>query len=60
MLYDLFSVSCAIDSETLIVYKIDKDGKRKKWRHLDQSPDFWFGLLSIYDFGTIDNLINTR
>jgi hypothetical protein len=60
MFYDLLSVVCCINSDSLMIYKLGKDGKRRKWRHLDACRDSWFSLLSVYDFGTIDNMINTR
>ena len=60
MFYDLLSVGFCIDSSTLMLYKLGKDGKRHKWRHLDACRDSWFSLLSVYDFGTINNLINIR
>jgi hypothetical protein len=60
MVYYLPSVKCCINAETLVVYKLTKEGFKQKWKHLDSCSDAWFSRLNDYDFGTIENLLNNR
>jgi hypothetical protein len=56
MIIDLVSNNTTIDTETLIVTPFFEE----KGTHLDEVEDEWFDTLDDHDFGTINNLINTR
>jgi hypothetical protein len=56
MIIDLVSNNTTIDTDTLIVTPFFEE----KGTHLDEVEDEWFDTLDDHDFGTINNLINTR
>lgn len=64
MEYELKSVGCVIDTETLIVSRLFRDASGEMTKgigmHIDDVDKDFFYRLDDNDFGTIDNLINNR
>ena len=64
MIYELHSVGCVIDTDTLVTYPMLENGEydinEGTQVHIDDICGEWFGYLSDDDFGTIDYLINQR
>lgn len=57
------SVGAAIDTSNLMTYPLLKSGRidfDNEGTHLDECSNEWFSSLSIYDYGTVNNLINNR